>query len=71
MPATYFALLSHTGETLHPYLVPSKEVLRPLSHMMARWPGLLNMTIAAVVNGVIYAVPVGLLGTLLTMRRRR
>lgn len=27
VPATFFALLSHTGEALHPYLVPSTGLL--------------------------------------------
>jgi hypothetical protein len=71
VPATFFALLSHAGETLHPYLVPSTELLGPLSDVMATWPGLVNMGIAAVVNGVIYAAGVGALTTLLAMLRRR
>jgi hypothetical protein len=69
--ATFFALLSHTGEALHPYLVPSTELLGPLSDVMATWPGLLNMAIAAVVNGVIYASGAGALGTLRALPRRR
>jgi hypothetical protein len=71
VPATFVALLSHTGEALHPYLVPSTELLGPLSNVMATWPGLMNMSIAAVVNGVIYAAGVGALGTLLAMLKRR
>lgn len=67
VPATFLALLSHTGEALHPYLVPSKVLLGPLSEMMATRPGLLNMAIASVVNGAIYAAGVGALGTLRAM----
>jgi hypothetical protein len=43
VPATFFALLSHTGEALHPYLVSGTELLGPLSDTMATWPGLMNM----------------------------
>lgn len=71
MPATLFALLSHTGEALHPYLVPSTELLGPLSDVMATWPGLINMAIAAVVNGVIYAAGAGALGAVLVILRHR
>lgn len=70
LPATFFALLSHTGEALHPYLVPSAALLGPLSDVMATWPGLLNMTIAAVVNGLVYAAAAGALGVVLAMRHR-
>jgi hypothetical protein len=71
VPATFFALVSHTGEALHPYLVPSAKLLGPLSDMMSTWPGLMNMAIDAAVNGAIYAAGVGVLGTLLAMPRRR
>jgi hypothetical protein len=71
VPATFFALLSHTGEALHPYLVPSTELLGPLSDTMATWPGLMTMAVAAVVNGVVYTAGAGALGTLWAMLRRR
>lgn len=71
VPATFFALLFHAGETLHPYLVPSAELLDPLSDVIATWPGLLNMVIAAAINGVIYSVSAGALGTLLAVLARR
>lgn len=71
VPATFFALLFHTGEALHPYLVPSTELLAPLSHVVATWPGLVNVAIVAVVNGVIYAAVAGALGTLLSILRHR
>lgn len=71
VPATLFALLAHTGEALHPYLVPSTELLGPLSDVMATWPGLMTMAIAAVVNGGIYAAGAGALGTVLAILSHR
>jgi hypothetical protein len=71
VPATFLALLSHTGEVLQPYLAPGTELLGPLSDMMASSPGLMNMAIAAMVNGVIYAAGAGALGTLLAILRHR
>ncbi len=55
MPATFLALLSPTGEALLPFLVPASAVLRPLADVVANWPGLVNVAIASLVNGVIYA----------------
>jgi hypothetical protein len=74
VPATFFALLSHTGGALHPYLVPSPELLGPLSDVTATWPGLTNIAIAAVVvvvTGVTYAAGAGALGTVMPMLKRR
>jgi hypothetical protein len=65
VPATFYALLSHTGEALHPYLVPGTKLLGPLSDAMAAWPGVINMAIGSVVNGVVYAAIAGVLGTVL------
>lgn len=70
LPATFFALLSPAGEALHPYLVPSTELLRPLADVAATWPGILNVALAATVNGVIYAIGAVALGTLLSIMRR-
>lgn len=71
LPATVFALLSHTGEALHPYLVPSSALLRRLPDVTATWPDLANVAIAAVVNGIIYAAGAGTLGSLLAIPRHR
>ena len=71
VPATFFALLSHTGEALHPCLVLGTELLGPLSDTMATWHGLMNMAVAAVVNGVVYTAGASALGTLLAMLRCR
>ena len=54
VPATLLALLSLTGE-LFPFLVPASAVLRPLADVVATWPGLVNVGIVSLVNGVIYA----------------
>ena len=55
VPATFFALLSPIGEVAFPFLVPANAVLRPLADVVARWPGLANVALACLVNGVIYA----------------
>ena len=70
VPATFFALLSHAGEALHPYVVPSAVLLGPLSDVMATWPGLINVTIGAAINGVIYAAGAGAVGTVQAKWRR-
>lgn len=69
VPATFFALLFHSGEALHPYLVPSTALLGPLSDVMATWPGLIAMALAAVVNGGIYAAVAALGARVVRLRR--
>lgn len=71
VPATFFALLSYTGETLYPYLVPTSELLSRLPQVMETWPGAVNMAIASALNGCLYAAPAGALGALVGMRRHR
>ena len=71
MPATMFALLSPTGEALMPYLVPGAPLLQPLADMMAVWPGLLNMTLVSVANGLVYGALAGAVAMVLGRLRRR
>lgn len=71
LPATFFALISRPGEVLLPYLVPSAELLSPLADAMASWPGLLNMSIVSVLNGVTYGVVAGALGGAVAVIRHR
>jgi len=40
---------------VYPVLVPASPLLRPLADRMADWNGLVNMVVAGVVNGAIYA----------------
>lgn len=70
VPATLLALVSNVGEAIHPYLVPSTVLLRPLADAAASWPGLLNVALAAVVNGLVYATVVGLAAFATTRRER-
>ena len=53
--ATVLALLSTVVERAYPMLVPASSLLGPISDAMADWNGLLNMVIAGVVNGAVYA----------------
>lgn len=71
LPATFLALTTPTGEALHPYLVPGTALLRPLADAAASWPGLVNMVIASLVNGLVYAIGAGLLGALASRVRHR
>lgn len=71
VPATFFALLSPAGETLHPYLVPSAGLLAPLSGAMAEWPALVNLAIACIVNGLVYATVAGAVGAVRNHLRHR
>ena len=43
-------------ETLLPWLVPGAALLAPLTDRMADWNGLLNMVLAGIANGLVYAV---------------
>ena len=70
LPATILALLSPVGEAIHPYLVPAAALLAPASDAMATWPGLVNMTLGALVNGVVYAVAAGAVGALRSVTSR-
>ncbi len=71
VPATMFALLSHTGEALMPYLVLGSSLLHPLAEMMAVWPGLINMTVASVANGLLYGALAGVAATVIGTLRQR
>jgi hypothetical protein len=70
VPATMLALLSSVGETFHPFLVPAAALLAPLSDAAADWPGLVNVALAALVNGVVYAVVAGSVSGVMTAARR-
>jgi hypothetical protein len=36
------------------FLFPARQILAPLNEAMSSWPGLINMLLAAVVNGIVY-----------------
>lgn len=61
VPAVFFALLSPVGEAVLGILTPGSLLLKPLTDVMATWPGLLNVALVAAANGLVY----GLVGTAL------
>ncbi len=70
--ATMLALISNVFELLHGLLVPAAALLRPIADAMANWNGLLNMVLAGLVNGAIYALAFVLgAATLKAARARR
>jgi len=71
LPATLWAVLYQSGEALHPFLVPSTLLLRPVADNMASWPGIDNVAVAAVVNGIVYACGFFLLSRLAERSRAR
>jgi hypothetical protein len=56
VPAVFFALLSPVGEAVLGILTPGSLLLRPLTDVMASWPGLLNIALVAVANGLVYGL---------------
>ena len=50
----FVALLFNMPEWLKDLLTPGALLLSPLADAMADWPGLLNVTLGAVANGVVY-----------------
>jgi hypothetical protein len=70
VPAVFFALLSPVGEALLPVLTPGSLLLRPMAEVMATWPGLLNVGLVAVANGLVYgSVAVALVRLMGVVRR--
>ena len=56
VPAAFFALLSPVGEAVLGILTPGSLLLKPLTDVMASWPGLLNIALVAVANGLVYGL---------------
>jgi hypothetical protein len=71
LPATFLALLVPAGEVLFPFVVPANAVLRPLADVVASWPGLVNVAIASLANGVIYAAVAAAVARSARRARRR
>jgi hypothetical protein len=67
--ATILALAIGILERVHTVLVPASVLLHPLAEHMADWNGLLSMTVAGVVNGLVYAAAFALVATLLAAGR--
>jgi hypothetical protein len=56
VPAIFFALLSPVGEAVLGILTPGSLLLRPIADVMAGWPGLVNVALVAVANGLVYGL---------------
>ena len=65
------ALMSTFVETLEPVLVPGALLLEPLTDRMATWNGLLNLALAGVANGAVYALAVTAVALAAAGRRQR
>lgn len=68
--AMVLALLVPVIDLLRPLLTPGALLLRPLIPAMSGWPGWVNILLAAVANGVVFAVLVtGIVLLVLLVRR--
>lgn len=70
VPAIFFALLSPVGEAVLGILTPGSLLLKPLADVMATWPGLLNVALIAVANGLVYGLAAVVLVTVISAVRR-
>ena len=70
VPVTFLALLWPVFETIAPVLTPGVALLRPLSSSMAQWPGGINLLLASVANGLVYALAASAVALLAPGARR-
>lgn len=56
VPAIFLALVTPVGEALLPLLTPGSLLLRPFADVMATWPGIVNVALVAIANGLIYGL---------------
>jgi hypothetical protein len=70
VPAVFFALLSPAGEAVLGILTPGSLLLRPFADVMASWPGLLNVALVAVANGLVYGLAATALVSVISAVRR-
>ena len=70
VPAIFFALLSPVGEAVLEILTPGSLLLRPIADAMASWPGLLNVALVAVANGLLYGLAATALVSVVNAVRR-
>ena len=70
VPAVFFALLSPVGEAVLGILTPGSLLLKPLTDVMASWPGLLNVALVAVANGLVYGLAATALVSVVSAVRR-
>jgi len=70
VPAVFFALLSPVGEAVLGILTPGSLLLKPLTDVMASWPGLLNVALVAVANGLVCGLAATALVSVVSAVRR-
>jgi hypothetical protein len=70
VPVVVLGLLFPAAERLAPLLTPGVALLRPLSSVLASWPGPVNMLLASVANGLVFGVVAAAVALLLGRRRR-
>ena len=70
VPAIFFALLSPVGEAVLGILTPGSLLLRPIADAMASRPGLLNVALVAVANGLLYGLAAAALSSVVSAVRR-
>jgi hypothetical protein len=70
VPAVFLALLSPVGEAVLGILTPGSLLLKPLTNVMATWPGLLNVGLVAVANGLVYGLVATVLVSVVNAFRR-
>jgi hypothetical protein len=70
VPAIMLALAFTLWETLLPFVVPGSLLLRIWGSAMADWPGLVNVLLACLANGLVYGL-VGLAAAAVLRGRRR
>jgi hypothetical protein len=71
VPTVFLALMSNVSERLLPVLVPGSVLLRPLSSTMAEWPGLVNVGLTVLVNGVVFGLAGTAVAAVVALARRR
>ena len=70
VPAILLALISPVGEAVLGILTPGSLLLRPIADAMASWPGLLNVALVAVANGLLYGLAATALVSVVSAVRR-
>jgi hypothetical protein len=70
VPVVVVGLLFPVAELLAPLLTPGVALLRPVSSVLASWPGAVNMLVASVANGLAFGVVAAAVALLLGRRRR-
>jgi hypothetical protein len=68
--AVFLSLLVELPEWLNDILTVGTFLLNPLVEAMADWPGIINVAIAAVANGLVYGVVAAVAAFVINFVRR-